>query len=254
MSKLDKIYSTWMSLEELYQKKCAGKSRLDFLKGLVTPIAITQTRNLVMSDFVESEENIKKMNWLFNIMELATNKIEEGCIEPLNLDDFLTDLIQADEGIAEISEDEFNLHMNSNEKSANEMMKMGLCRNCYTTHNSDVKIEMFQENEDGFLSFDTQTDVLLWLHQNQNDVKKNKFVGGVYAFLLKSIAEKRAILPITFSEQKLLEGCSYEKEDCFNDVSGTYQTVGKTTFKSTVKWQSVCLHGIFGAERVYVCE
>jgi Na+/serine symporter len=251
MSKLDVVYEVWENIEETYRKKGQGVSKIDFIRNLTSPASITKTRKIVMSDFVENDENVDKCNRLFRAMEIAADRVKAGYDEPESLHDFVWDENYADS----LNTDDYLLFITEDYEKIVPVLQKGLCRNFYTIENGIAASHILDPKEKHFVYFDSETDVLLWLQQKEKDAgKHNSFVTCVYAYLMNALKLKQNVYPLTFvAKNKANSLCNVE--ECQKlELDDEFITISKRRFKcNATVWQSV-LKNDFRMESVCFCE
>lgn len=222
--KLDKIYSTWEALDQVYEKKGKpkGESKKQFLSALVDEDAVSRLRSIIMSDFVETAESRAKFEQLFSAISKVQKTIK-GIDEIESLYDFVW---KEDETVSSnlvIDLSEFEV-LSSKEFGAEEkFVAKGIFDSVYWLENGEVKSKYLNPNSDSLVCFNTQNEMLAWLSRQTSSVsEESAFWDKVYALIVHILVSQRLSFPMVFTSQKceLIEPEYFEFDQKFKTIVG----------------------------------
>lgn len=250
MSRLDTAWETWMQIDSVYAKKGKGKDKITFLRSLLSHSALLKLRKAVMSDFVEGEENVSRLNMLFKALERAAEKLGGVTEDP----DSIFEFVWGDyEERVDISD--FSPFSNDIVFSSERLLQEGYYRNCFTVRDGILAGFACEPDCRSFIHFSGENDVVCWLYRNANRVgKKDWFLTAAYAYVMDSLKNRGEVYPITFIDgdaAKLdgnpgrLDGSAVPKI-----LQGDFQTVTKQKFSCDATAGELKVNGMFGEERV----
>ncbi len=221
--KLDKILDTWNNLEDTYQRVGKGKSRREFLTRQLSDDAIAKLRSLIASDFVATEENLEKSNFLFSILEHTKNKLrsETGEITDLNF------FIWGNEDNAVILED-FEINKQTFVEDGSSMISKKVFSSSYVLDGGKVFSNVLDGKSEELVSFNSLSDAYAWLFMNSKISESSSFRRGVYAYTLNAL--KSLSLPIAF-----VKGAAGKSEG--HSAEKTFKTLGGEPFRSTATYR-----------------
>lgn len=254
MGKIDKVFETWHKMDEVYAVKGRGEPKLDFLSKFVTQKALTTLRGTVMSDFVESQEAIDKLNLLFKTLEALPTKIAlANDLEPDSLEEF----IWADsQKPVYVSLDDFvqgfrPLVGRIKESSVSELVDSSIFRNRFSLEcDGSVAARVIPHNLEKMIHFETEVDVVFWLNFNAKEINsKNSFQKMIYAFVLDSLVRHKDPYPITFIKNEA-GGKNFDGE--IVSLSGKFKTLSGIPFTCETKVRECNIENGFTTDKVVI--
>ena len=188
VTNLDRVFSIWKDLEASYKKKGKG-SKKDFLMALAgSETKIIKTRQMIMKDFVNTEENISRLDSLMATMKDTCTKLTS--VDTIkNLNKFVWgDLL--------ITPEDYEITCETISQLPIKDFHEAIANHEYATVFSSAG--NFQvPNTEGFLHFETEQELVSWFDEIHTLDGCSDFVKQAYFMIINRLTTQTLSIPLS---------------------------------------------------------
>lgn len=206
MTNLDKVYNTWKNIEHTYKVNSKGLTRREFMVKMIGgDSSLIQLRKMIMKDFSNNDEDLMKMNELFEVLDSAKSRLE-SCDEIEDLDVFVWN---TDDrfglGNLEIGVDGYTL--------ASKLLNRGLTSSYFSLDNGKVSSFILDPLSEDLVEITSVEEVRSWIGMRDSKFKMlGNFQQKVFLYLLLHSRELSKF-PIVFVRHRVLPISNWEKSE-----------------------------------------
>lgn len=200
---LDKVYDTWDSINETYRNTVAkrpGMSKYDFLVTLLgKDDSLVKLRSLIDKDFEATEENIKKLNTLFMVLEDTKKRLAE-VTDVGDLDSFVWGA-PASEEVFMLDVENYNPSHLTCYEDEEKLWKKGYFTSAFVLEkDGSVSNHLLDISSKKLKFFETEIAAVAWANNFKTQIRKgDSFMEKLYLYLLSAAADQQLKFPCVFT-------------------------------------------------------
>ena len=205
---LDNVYKTWTDIESKYNEAVAKGQSIDRVQFLTKLIggkdSLPKLRNLIAKDFVSTEENIEKLNTLFDALERAA-----ATLEHTTQIDNLTDFVWKQKNeIFYLNMEDYTLAKKPTFLTDEEVLAQKVFASRFSLNGKNkISIKNVNFRSDKLLIFPSMETIYSWALEYANVIgsaESNRFYDKVYLVVV-SKSKEGLQAPAVFADASLVE-------------------------------------------------